>query len=506
MAVEAFAGVLFAGVLGAILVGKVARIQSVAQVRFSDPICVRYGSGVLECMDDDEDNGLGDTTVEKGENNVSPKEIPCPVLEFRIVNDLSEEKGGEIVNASVVVVATTLAEMDEAELSEKEVSSRVKSNSNHLLSPIAKGAGFAAGTAAKAAGMAAGATAMVVGTAAKQTGAALFGAGKFATQATGTMFQRINNTVNRSYHGSSFGSAIAENDEEADAFPFSASARQREIEQEFAERVKEAIEKEQYRLGGIAMKENLRATVAVDEGNSSLAPTRVFHKLEIETDSHPFFRRVWNIRHCLDENSPLLTARARRAIERNRGFWPEEWNDHSSVRSQLRFTELIVSFGGTANVSGSSVYAQKVYDFADVNIGYTFAQVLHISQSGQLVVDKRLLNDVLEQDGGGAEPFQDIIGYPDTLSGLVSEVQGATQQIAAHAAQTVQTAAEKTLEAATLAAEKTSDLALQTKAFVEQPRKRPRGSGQDGVTAECERSGVDLESGESFGGENKQSP
>lgn len=500
MAIEAFTGVLFAGVLGAILVGKVARIQSVAQVRFSDPICVRYGSGVLECMDDDEDNGLIDAPVDKGESEVSPKEVPCPVLEFRIVNDLSEQKGGEIVNASVAVVATTLAEMDEADLSEKDVSSRSKPSSNHVLSPIAKGAGIAAGTAAKAAG----ATAMVVGTAAKQTGAALFGAGKLASQATGTVFQRINNTVNRTYHMSSSGSAMADNDEETDATPYSSSERERELEQEFAERIKEALEKEQYRLGGVTMKENLRTTVAVDEGNSSLAPTRVFHKLEIETDSHPFFRRVWNIRHCLDEHSPLLTARARRAIERNRGFWPEEWNNYSSVRSQLRFTELIVSFAGTANVSGSSVYAQKVYDFADVNVGFTFAQVLHMSQSGKLVVDKRLLNDVLEQNGGGAEPFHDVIGYPDTFSDLVAEAHGATQQIAAQAAQTVHNAAERTLEAANLAAERTSDLAAQTKMLVEQTRKKTRFSGEGEVASKDERNGVDLESGESFGGEKKQ--
>lgn len=514
MAIEAFVGVLFAGVLAAILVGKVARVQSVAQVRFSDPICVRFGSGVMECMDDDDDEDLcaGDSPTEVGEGDATLNEIPCPVLEFRIVNELSEEKGGEIVNASIVVVATTLAEMDEAELKDTDLSSRTKTSSNPLLSPIAKGAGMAAGTAAKAAGMAAGATAMVVGSAAKHTGAALFGAGKLASQATGTVFQRINNTVNRSHHKGLVGSTTPSGgDEEPEATPYNSNELRQELERQIAEQVRAQLEKEQYHLGGVSLKEHLRKSVAVDEGNSSLAPTRVFHKLEIETDSHPFFRRVWNIRHRLDEGSPLLTSRARRAIAQNNGCWPSEWNDYVSVRSHLRFTELIVSFSGTANASGSSVYAQKVYDFADVNVGYAFAQLLHMSRSKKLVVDKRLLNDVLEQNGGGAEPFHSVIGHSrDTFTGLAGEAQEATQQIATQAAKTVQLAADRTFEAANLAIEKTSGLAAQTKAFVDESRNRARGEHDERARGSdsggFEGSGlasIDVEVGESHADEKK---
>ena len=132
-----------------------------------------------------------------------------------------------------------------------------------------------------------------------------------------------------------------------------------------------------------------------------------FAVLQIETDKHPYFKRVWNIRHILDENSPLLSAKARRMIEDNKGCWPERLNDHTAVREHLHFNDCIVSFSGTANVSGSAVYAQKVYDFVDVIIGYTFANVLAI-EKGQVVVDGELLNDVKEQIGGGAEPIQNL--------------------------------------------------------------------------------------------------
>lgn len=93
-------------------------------------------------------------------------------------------------------------------------------------------------------------------------------------------------------------------------------------------------------------------------------------------------------------------------IEENDGFWPESLNDHTALRKHLHFNDIIVSFSGTANVSGSSVYAQKVYDYADVNVGYTFACML-ARERNHVVLDARLLNDVREQLGGGAEPLRD---------------------------------------------------------------------------------------------------
>jgi hypothetical protein len=136
---------------------------------------------------------------------------------------------------------------------------------------------------------------------------------------------------------------------------------------------------------------------------------------------HPYFKRVWNIRHVLSASSPLLTAKARRMIEENDGLWPKSLAHHEAVRANLHFNDIIVSFSGTANVSGSSVYAQKVYDYAEVNIGYTFANLLTVDK-GQVVVDVELLNDVKVQFGGGAEPIRnrvsenrDIIAEAATL-------------------------------------------------------------------------------------------
>jgi len=76
---ESLLGVLYSGFCGAILFGKVLRIQSQAQVIFSDPILIRYGEGLAEESMSTEDDHHAKT--------------PCPVLEFRIVNRLYNEAG-----------------------------------------------------------------------------------------------------------------------------------------------------------------------------------------------------------------------------------------------------------------------------------------------------------------------------------------------------------------------------------------------------------------------------
>ena len=76
----------------AIIFGKVLRIQSQAQVRFSEPIVVRYGQGVQ--------NGPSSRN-RPNTNTPETDQIACPILEFRIVNRLYSKPGCEIVDANL---------------------------------------------------------------------------------------------------------------------------------------------------------------------------------------------------------------------------------------------------------------------------------------------------------------------------------------------------------------------------------------------------------------------
>ena len=85
-----------------------------------------------------------------------------------------------------------------------------------------------------------------------------------------------------------------------------------------------------------------------------------------------YFRRVWFGRHRLDENSPLLTPAARQRVKLNDGYWPKDMNNYQSIKSAIHFRHLLVCIKGVSNANAASVYAQKVYDLVDVNVGYRF--------------------------------------------------------------------------------------------------------------------------------------
>jgi len=272
MAAEAFVGVLFGAVAGAITFSKIARVQSIAQIKFSDPICIRYGTGVMQSNDttDDEDNDNDDGLSKKDADTI---DLPCPVLEFRLVNLLNGEKGGEIVNASVNVVASILVADDE---SEKRTGQRQSVSKKKRTSIVGKATHKTAKTAVKvsAAGTKAVKTGVRTGTlAAKQTGAALFGVGKKATLATGSLIQQLNNQILRtSKHHAVDGDNV-------EAEPYNEKEEQeleKELENLFAARLVEKLEREH---GAV----NNQASVAVDEGNAQLAPPRAFYKLEVRT-------------------------------------------------------------------------------------------------------------------------------------------------------------------------------------------------------------------------------
>jgi len=108
---EAFIGVCFAGACGAILFGKVVQAQSQAQIDFSQPIVIRFGSGLIpDDVDADADEDQEEISAGR----------PCPVLEFRLVNRLHALSNGVITDA----ILCCCASIEEAP-SKNEMSSRL---------------------------------------------------------------------------------------------------------------------------------------------------------------------------------------------------------------------------------------------------------------------------------------------------------------------------------------------------------------------------------------------
>ena len=339
MTLEAFVGVLFASFMGAIMFAKVARAGSFAQITFSDPILIKYGSGVIvpgnesDSSSSDDEEGTSKIVHNKGDNNTSvdestatsasasefkPSKLPCPMLEFRVLNRLHSQRRGEIIDASMNIVAS----IDEA-----SASMSLRNNVRGARRNKRK----------------------------KKKGGRRGGGGRRGVS-------------NQHFH----------------------IPRRAKSIQNMKKRVDRII----------TTGRNQR----VDEDPSGkLIPKRIFAKLETESQEHPFFKRLWMVRHILDQHSPLLKQDAKELIRMNGGHWPEELNSAEGVRASIHFDQILVSFTGTSNVDANSVYSQKIYDYIDLVIGYRFCNILFRERDGTVGVDENLLNDVVEQQGGGGE-------------------------------------------------------------------------------------------------------
>jgi len=146
--------------------------------------------------------------------------------------------------------------------------------------------------------------------------------------------------------------------------------------------------------------------VVINEDPESMVSIQsYFHKLSVDTPENPYFKRTWSVNHILDEKSPLLLPNVKQEIRNNGGYWPAHLNDAASVRRSIKFDQIFVSFSGTSVANSDVVYAQHLYDYLDTNVGYKFVPVLVRDDEHGVRVAFEFLNDVVEQTGGGGEPF-----------------------------------------------------------------------------------------------------
>ena len=372
--VEAFLGVLFSGLCGAVLVAKVNRIQSHAQVMFSDPIVVRYGLGRFSAHEMDEASTVGgdDLSTDDGTGETS-RRWPCPVLEFRIVNKLAHRYGGEIMDCTLHCSASIdAANCDQSVLNAVRPQMHGRRGKHNKRKNLR---GQADKKHAKKGHM---------------RGSSLYmGEGLSLTpdnppRPSSRKQPTTSNNADRESAVESVTSTSA-SDSEAEEAAF--------LNPTLVETVK---------------KEHLE----VIEDSSKLVPRRIFSKLVVDPDTHPFFKRVWTIQIELNAECPLLSREARKLVLENGGFWPDSLNDYQSIRNSITFNNILISFSGTSNTNASTVFAHKVYSRNDIFVGFQFANILYRNDVGALMVDKALINDCLEQYGGGAEPLN-VVGDDD---------------------------------------------------------------------------------------------
>jgi len=162
---------------------------------------------------------------------------------------------------------------------------------------------------------------------------------------------------------------------------------------------------------------------------------KVYCKLSLKPSFHPYFSRVWFLRHTLDATSPLLRREVRDHIKDRPQGWDPAFNNHQDIRDCLvEFNSIRVLMSGASALSRSEVYAEKIYTYEDLCVGWQYIAVCyeeknsshmkgagcfgkkftrrrrqsrkHIGFGDDMTtrVDLSLIHDILPQRGGDFEP------------------------------------------------------------------------------------------------------
>lgn len=344
---ESLIGVLFVGFCAAILFGKITQFQGNAQIVFSSIISVTYGKG---SNGEDEDE---DTTISSGTNNTQ-SEIPCPVLRFKIANELHSMAKGEITDAVLHVVATIDAKNSILGIrSERVFNDALKlSTSTAILK--------------------------------KTKSEPAFDDNPPVSKNTSKKNQLY--AMRQSYYG------------QLDAYQ----------NEEYNIRISDTDMDISNHASMFRSAVKTSRSLFFQEETNIDKPNLVFAEVIVTPDVHPFFSSTWVVSHRLDANSPLLKKKYRKAVSMNNGFWPQNLNNMEEVRKSIHFDDLLISFKGNSGLSGREVYHQHLYTLDDLRVGVQFKSLLMQNLDGSIYVSCKDIDETRIQDGGISEDEEEL--------------------------------------------------------------------------------------------------
>lgn len=169
---------------------------------------------------------------------------------------------------------------------------------------------------------------------------------------------------------------------------------------------------------------DVRNSLSLDQYSTN---KKINRNLKLSPSFHPNFCRIWFLRHVLDESSPLLKEEVRMRLKK-RGRWDAKLNNYQDIRKSLvEFNSIRIMMNGSSAISKGEVYAEKVYTYDDVFIGWKLVGICFEDEgrtnSSQLCrrrskrrsgiyaeesktrVDMSLLHDICPQRGADYEPM-----------------------------------------------------------------------------------------------------
>lgn len=356
---ESLVGVLFVSFCSAVMFGKLTSFQTQASCIFSSVMVVEYG-------DTEEDEG----EQEEEDKDFEEKETliyPYPTITFRIVNLLHSQNRGEIIDASVNVVATIEAKnaiigiKNEKIFSDALVKRKGPPHTNSSRSDL-----------------------FVLSM--ERLKKVSHGAQEILRK-RGATNKGSTRTASSNVH-SDF---LSHDDSEVLDSVYSDDPT---LSDRFSEHREDEV------------------CIQIEEPDQ---PNMVFATLKVSPSQHPFFRSTWQVVHTLDGESPLLTKKVRRLVRKSQG-WPKALNSHQAIKDAIHFDNILVTFKGTSNISGSSVFDQATYKMDSLRIGFEFKSVLMQNVDGSISVRCADVDQIVETKIENNINPEDVAKYDEPRS------------------------------------------------------------------------------------------
>lgn len=354
---ESLVGVLFVSFCSAVMFGKLTSFQTQASCIFSSLMVVEYGDKGGEDEEDEKDDYL-----ETKETSI----YPYPTITFRIVNLLHSQNRGEILDASVNVVATIEAKNAIRGIKNEKIFSDALVKRKKPLHTDSSRSDILVSSMERLKNISHGAQQMLRKRSRSKKGF------------TRTTIPHVHDFIS---HGDSetINSAYSDDPTSSDRF---SELRDDDI------------------------------CIQVEEPDQ---PNMVFASLKVSPSQHPFFRSTWQVVHTLDGESPLLTKKVRKLVRKSKG-WPKALNSHKAIKDAIHFDNILVTFKGTSNISGTSVFDQATYKMDSLRIGFEFKSVLMQNVDGSISVRCADVDQIVETKTENHINTEEVAMYDEPTS------------------------------------------------------------------------------------------
>ena len=154
-------------------------------------------------------------------------------------------------------------------------------------------------------------------------------------------------------------------------------------------------------LNGVMMPKGMRNSRKIKK-NKLLKAVNASKEKEIQllNPRRHLFSRIWEIKHELNIDSPLLTESFKNEMKYNNCKWPRRLSRKNLDGIFVSFGSLVVSIKATSESSAAEVFSHYVYSNEQMYVNFSPVELLYTEKkdSDSYFVDFELIDDIIDDE------------------------------------------------------------------------------------------------------------